>query len=1515
MLGCVLSMQGAWAESSTRESVLLPAVAGYTLQPGKMYVVQSTMTITADHGNGLNVAPKGTAQAPILYIPAGVTLTVKGANGSDLTGGGAGIYVPQTAELIITGAGTLVATGGNAANGGNGENGHNGGDKVADHDFQEYHEDLVHSGAGGAGGNGGGGAGAGIGGNGATGGQGGHGGAAVLFKTETEQRSSQKSGAKGADGVAGNPGVPAGNIYIMGTVTVTATPGANGAAGGAGGTQGFSTMHIYDGAFNIAGAGGGGAGGGAGYAAVCGIGAGGRSGGGGAGGGSGAVDWASRAATLGIKPTEHNASGRAESGDKVGAGYIDGETTIGSERPRDNGVVGLGYYSRQGGKNGDKGGAAGTEATTTQHGQLYVGSNATVNGTKGDMPANYAGTKNTNVPSDMQITITFVNNEFTSNGTKADNVTVGTKTITIGEPNPALEKTTYQLSATSKYFAGYYTEDNGLGDRIYKGISTDGTNLDIVAAAARSSKNVTLYAHFSHNQHRVNWDYSYEMKGTSGTAVITDINNDGNTKIKYGKLIFHFRDGSSDYRIMSVGSVAEYRVPASPAYDLSGHLINSGLITLTNGTEDANKTVSLVEKQGSNDADFTMHLTDDQLAQFIGYEFIPLSDANTAATNWIKTTKPDNHVTTFSFVGNSDDNNFPLQWTVTLSNLPIYPQYIFVQPLYEDNGAYKVISQTINTTGIECAMDAPQDPTAFGQGSSRTYSGSYYVWKTDNNSHEYNNKIGLTGFMLNGQRYFLNATDARTPLTHYYSYDNDIVTWTSYNNHTNDRIEMTMDQTAIPVLRLEKNATDATLAPTSPYIVVTTYDGTIAAPNTTYSATRPGYKFMGWADAADATAKNATYDNAINEYKASRTIYAVWQEAIAPVFHPQRIDASTEPSHLDLVVTDNVGVTGLKAFVSATDLGSNAETLDWANATVVDLAGQAGNPSVTVQIPSAAASYTYFYFKATDAAGNDSYASSGQIKTDLKAPTYHIYPEDSVCNFDVKVTVMDNIMIAKVEYKKGNGDWTEVTASSNPIKFEAGATDKMKTYIIPKLTAIEKETCTTDTHTPVELSLRVTDGAGNVTVYENHTHMFYDHVWNESHTALVKNSDGTYTTHTYYTCAHHCGHIWDTDHADLGAVSNYVHDYTKQAGDTDEKKQHREQGLMRAETENFFEAGHSGKIAVEDAEGLPYALANDINSAIAKVVENNSQLILLDNTNIANDATAAIATPAKSANVTIDLNGKGLLVNNAASGKIKGNEHVTILLKDDGNTQYTNASTVTGSPVKYVRTFTTTQQGHWQAIHLPFTPDGWTDGVDMGMITQVIDPNSQTPVLSLVITKYETANAMTPTDGCQVVRVPSDTKSSTLEVSATAQTTVLEATYTERGVSNAKEIVSDNDTYKYLGVLQNYTCSDAGEFVVVTNGGQLARAQAGSHQRPYRWVLYGFGGFFELGQPQINAAFLTVGEDYIEDEEGMTTAVENLQIALGAELYTITGIRVTNNGALPAGLYITSNGDKVLINK
>ena len=98
------------------------STSGYTMTYGNTYVIQNSVTVSnATTGcSGISVESNSTV---VIYVPKDVTLTAIGANGEGRIGGGAGIHVPETSTLVITGEGSVVAKGGNAGDGANGADG------------------------------------------------------------------------------------------------------------------------------------------------------------------------------------------------------------------------------------------------------------------------------------------------------------------------------------------------------------------------------------------------------------------------------------------------------------------------------------------------------------------------------------------------------------------------------------------------------------------------------------------------------------------------------------------------------------------------------------------------------------------------------------------------------------------------------------------------------------------------------------------------------------------------------------------------------------------------------------------------------------------------------------------------------------------------------------------------------------------------------------------------------------------------------------------------------------------------------------------------------------------------------------------------------------------------------------------------------------------------------------------------------------------------------------------------
>lgn len=307
----LMAVTGAWAQGSGGDNwgpVQTSSAAWTALTEGSTtgmtlgaadattyYYMTENLTFSNNTAGGSGLTIQGTVY---IYIPSGVTLTATGADGEGTTGGGAGILVPSGTTLNIFGEGTIVATGGNAANGGNGGNG----------TAASFVSPNYYAGIGGAGGNGGGGAGAGIG---TAGGNGGNGAAQLAdasrpkANTEDEEWNGELSGLIGTNGTGGATAAAVGTVNIASSIDKTQIAGGTKGVGGAAGLHGgyicYGDGDVYSSSADgdspidvptfetvtIAVAGGGGGGGGAGGGSAQAIGTGGAGGGGGASGACG----------------------------------------------------------------------------------------------------------------------------------------------------------------------------------------------------------------------------------------------------------------------------------------------------------------------------------------------------------------------------------------------------------------------------------------------------------------------------------------------------------------------------------------------------------------------------------------------------------------------------------------------------------------------------------------------------------------------------------------------------------------------------------------------------------------------------------------------------------------------------------------------------------------------------------------------------------------------------------------------------------------------------------------------------------------------------------------------------------------------------------------------------------------------------------------------------------------------------------------------------------------------------
>lgn len=318
-----------------------------------------------------------------------------------------------------------------------------------------------------------------------------------------------------------------------------------------------------------------------------------------------------------------------------------------------------------------------------------------------------------------------------------------------------------------------------------------------------------------------------------------------------------------------------------------------------------------------------------------------------------------------------------------------------------------------------------------------------------------------------------------------------------------------------------------------------------------------------------------------------------------------------------------------------------------------------------------------------------------------------------------------------------------------------------------------------------------------------------------------------------------------------------------------------------------------GLAIVKDANGANYGAHSTVNAALSSINDSKAEgttILLTQDTNVSDGSAAEFLSPANA--VTLDLNGKGLLVGgNAApdSAPIEGNSNVTILLNDDGDLDYTNRSYVSNTPVKYQRNFAaSTRSGKWQALYLPFDVDNLPEGYDFGIVSDitadglVIDKDVNS-LEAFVHHSVRSANGMV-----------------NIEVSSEML----------KGIPEPESlgVLKGSEGYEIKGSLtktHNVASADKA-FWVLTNGGKFTWAKSGSYQRPYHWVVYA-----PAGSEAKTFALYTLGEDIIGD----ATVIDAVVVANDDEpIYTISGVKVANSKALAPGMYI-KGGKKFTVSK
>lgn len=290
---------------------------------------------------------------------------------------------------------------------------------------------------------------------------------------------------------------------------------------------------------------------------------------------------------------------------------------------------------------------------------------------------------------------------------------------------------------------------------------------------------------------------------------------------------------------------------------------------------------------------------------------------------------------------------------------------------------------------------------------------------------------------------------------------------------------------------------------------------------------------------------------------------------------------------------------------------------------------------------------------------------------------------------------------------------------------------------------------------------------------------------------------------------------------------------------------------------------------------------DDVNGAIAKVKTNadpEENWTYLKMTGDAEVTNSIINTPALSA--TLDLNGNSLLVD-GEGGIIKGDADVTILLKDDGVTEYTNLSKVTGTPIRYTRTFSEIQGGNWQAIYLPFVATGVNTVGEFGQLTTLeLDEKG---VATLTLEK-----GLTDLDAMKSYFVRHAAGQMVIDAEATTDLLPYETPAT----------VNVNSIFNISGSFKNtdHVSSNVKDFYVMTNGGKFAYVKGGQHQRPYRWVMLPI-------TVQSIQLFNIIEDENLTGMNGFETEMNN-----NGPIYTLDGYKLPADATLTPGVIYIQNG-------
>lgn len=1341
--------------------------------------------------NGLVIADNSVVT---IYIAKGKTLTVTGQDADGQHGAGAGIYVPSSSTLYITGKGTLNATGGK---GGNGGNGGNSGTITADNQ-------NMKSGDGGSGGYGGGGGAAAIGGNGGAGGAEVAGGA---LPSSTKQAIGE--GTNGfpnsilsteCNGKSGMPGETMGKVYILGDVIINATAGGNGeSAGNAGTITTFGTTGKYYGERTnnnryVVGAGGAGAGGGAGIGATYAIGGGGAGAGGGAAGGSGAIDSEGSKVKTNLD-NDLNGQGRGSSGLAGGEGSIVGTAPADDRSLRDNGSTTNNSLLRYGGYGGSVGGAAGAQGG---NGTTYALS-STINGNPsiGNLQVI------TTIPTDLDVNIrlNYLNDKTPSSGTI---------TVKFGESYPTIAKS--DLPTRPGYdFAGYfYNDSEGNVVQMYDKDGAPTANADKCLFV--QSENPTFNARWVLTTYTVTWNYKYYIPETTSYGTIPVDNRSHEADI-----VINLLDNGSGHNTYT------YRI-SNPDKSL----------------EENSKKITLKEV-----------LPTDIFSRVIAVESVTPIDENPSSS--------DRAYISLDYVNESsakifyDPTRYMVKWSVTVNSSEL-PEYIIATVKRGIDG---------NATGsIEKDGTYKEDPTLFE-----------YIRLHKNSEGKYEGSAVLRYEQATGKTYTysLDVVGVRDD----YGHDVMFSTPISSASQTNGTMACNKPTDAVPTptptrqkIEMTINLNKLTFNPKSGMLGDATTDTpdkiwepagtTVSLTPATYPATRLNYAFKGW-DANEA-ATDADENITLN---TDKTVYAVWKDETPPTItfgSPTiNINGGNRSFTVPVTVTDAIANYTMQYVITDTE----TEPTSWPTSGTgyVNLTKKA--ETTTVNSPNyATTARRYLYVKATDAAGNTVIAHIA-IDIDTKAPVIEAIPNyNSVCKEPIVVSATDDVAVT-VFTVNGTSQIASVTSGF--------------TLTVP-----------TGSNTVATYEVVARDAAGNETT---RTFTIYkEHLFNRTTAIPGKEpTEGDEGFYSYYKCEH------------CSKVIVLVKDPNSSTGvDIDDETQRKQWIIPSGEVLIKYVGSDYNEILdhqpyINEAIRIAYAATTYPMNATPNppTVQANTVKLTAPSAMDKNDSDIAFDNSSTKP-IILDLNGQSIQKksNGQTYGNITGRSNITVLLTDNGVLPYTNKSPISSaSPIKYVRAFTATQAGVWQALYLPFTFNK-PDGCEVAKLKSKEEHNNETAdgELVLIVEPTTTYTAKTPL----FIKTTND-EAHTLTITGSAGLPA---------ATSYSENVTSESGFDFIGTMYDSPVSAADgypNFWVLLNNGEIWWAADGQKQRPYRWAI----------RPNAGNAFTKVRMSFDEYE----TSIDDVEVSSNngeLQIYTLDGRKINSVDSLQRGVYIV-NGKKVFI--